>query len=127
MRKPMLFMSAAQVSEGCCVRKSHSDVRCFIQRRKTFAQRLPNLVVDLVWRLRAIDQNDPLRFALSQFPVRFTNALVKFDRLLFHPVRSTWFWHSRLCRRWIDIEHKGDIGNGIAHRKSVQSLDNLSI
>ncbi len=66
-------------------------------------------------------------FARGKFPISCANSLVKFSRLLLHPVRLPGRLHPRLCRREIDVEHEGKVGNAIAHCESVQLRNYLSI
>jgi hypothetical protein len=53
--------------------------------------------------------------------------LVKFDRLLFHPVRSARLLHPGMRRCCINIEHESDIGDAAAGGECVQPFDNLTV
>src|SRR5947207_1049761 len=67
------------------------------------------------------------RLTPGQVAIGFPNALVKLLRLLFHPISSARFLHSRLRGSRIDIENKSDVWDAIADRKYVQTFDRLTI
>jgi hypothetical protein len=54
--------------------------------RETRAECFPDLILDLVDIAGAIDQDDALWLVRRKLAVSFANTLVKFCRLLFHPI-----------------------------------------
>mgnify|MGYP003693917707 CR=1 FL=1 len=71
-----------------------------------------------------------IRFALvrRELAISFANTLIKFSRLLFHPIRFAWLTlHSRLSSRSIDIEHESDVRYAIADDERIHALDHLAI
>src|SRR6476660_706467 len=108
--------------------KAISRIRYLCQHRKTRTKRFPNLFFDLVDIARAIDHDNAAGLARCELTVSFANTLVKFSRLLFHPIRFAWLaLHSRISSRSIDIEHESDVRYVIADREHIQALDRLAI
>ncbi len=71
-----------------------------------------------------------MRFALArrELAISFANTLIKFSRLLFHPIRFAWLTlHSRLSSRSIDIEHESDVWYTIADGERIHTFDHLAI
>jgi len=104
------------------------DVRRFGEDRKSGRKFFPDLVLDFVRAVRAVDQHDSAWVVRSDYTISFPNPLIKFGRLLFHTISfAARALHSRLRSRGIDVEHECDIREAIAHRERVQALNHLAI
>src|SRR5882724_2133226 len=93
-----------------------------VQIWEATAERLPDLLLDLVCVTRTVDQHNAFRLTSSKLAIRFANALVKLLRLLLHPVWPAWFLHSRLRGGRIDIENKSNVWDAIADSKCIQAF-----
>src|SRR6266576_272970 len=108
--------------------KAISRIRCLCQHRKTRRKRFPNLFFDLVDIARAIDHDNALRLVRREVAISFADTLVKFDGLLFHPIRFAWLTpHSRISSRSMDIEHESNIRYAIADDERIHAPDHLAI
>src|SRR5215467_7477340 len=95
--------------------KAISNVRSLCQHRKTRAEDLPNLFLDIVDIAGAVDQNDPLWLTRRELAIPAANALIKFGGLLFHPISfARLTLHPRSSSGSVDIEHESDVRDIIA-------------
>src|SRR6266567_3079101 len=87
---------------------------------ETRAKDFPNLGLDLIRAVRAVDEHNAIWLVRGQFSIRVTDKLVKLRRLLFHPIRSTPLLHSGARGGCIDIEHESNIGDAVANCETIQ-------
>src|SRR6476660_8708329 len=103
--------------------KAISRIRYLCQHRKTRRKRFPNLLFNLVDIARAIFHDYPLGLARRELAISFANPLIKFGRLLFHPISFAWLTlHSRLGSRSIDIEHESDVRYAIRDGECIHTF-----
>ena len=133
MREPILLVRTSQIAQSDIAGKCHLGLPILPYRNlgEALRQRSPNFIRNLLGGLRSIDQINSFWFLAREPTIRFTNLLVEFGRLLFHPIRrrrwSNASQHScPRCRR-IHIKKKRHVRHAIADGKRIQLHDHVSI
>src|SRR5438067_6905092 len=94
---------------------------------KPSRKRVPNFALDGVGRLAAVDHDEAIRLASGEGSVAFTDALVEFVRLLFHPIvdrdRANASQHPGASGLDVDVEDERHVRTGGANGEGSEGLD----
>ena len=92
---------------------------------------IPDFLFNFLNRARGIDHSNAVWLARRQLAVGEANRLVKFERLLFHPIDPSGGTdppHHAGARRFdIDIEQKGEVRPARADREGIQMPNHLVV